>query len=194
MGLVAGPIICVVRSPGCQASIGEALVFRKNFTASFIRCFAARFKAVFDTTSGGRDIMESRELKRGSRRQEAASLITTCCPSWVDFMEKFHTDMIDNFSSCKSPHEILGVLSKTYYAQKNKIDPSKIVMVSIMPCTSKKYEIGRCDEMHASGYQDVDIVLTTRELAGMIKQAGIDFINLPDSEPDSILGDYSGAA
>jgi len=78
--------------------------------------------------------------------------------------------------------------------RRTKLNPSKIVMVSIMPCTSKKYEIGRCDEMHASGYQDVDIVLTTRELAGMIKQAGIDFINLPDSEPDSILGDYSGAA
>ncbi|MFA5336616.1 MAG: [Fe-Fe] hydrogenase large subunit C-terminal domain-containing protein, partial [Candidatus Omnitrophota bacterium] len=120
-------------------------------------------------------------------------LITTCCPSWVDFMEKFHTDMIEHFSSCKSPHEILGVLSKTYYAQKNNIDPSKIVMVSIMPCTSKKYEITRSDEMHASGYQDVDIVLTTRELAGMIKQAGIDFTNLPDEESDTILGEYAGA-
>ena len=120
-------------------------------------------------------------------------LITTCCPSWVDFMEKFHTDMIDHFSSCKSPHEILGVLSKTYYAQKNNIDPSKIVMVSIMPCTAKKYEITRSDEMSASGYQDIDIVMTTRELALMIKQAGIDFMNLPDEESDTILGEYAGA-
>jgi len=101
--------------------------------------------------------------------------------------------MIEHFSSCKSPHEILGVLSKTYYAQKNNIDPSKIVMVSVMPCTAKKYEITRSDEMHASGYQDVDVVMTTRELAGMIKQAGIDFTNLPDEESDTILGEYAGA-
>ena len=120
-------------------------------------------------------------------------LITTCCPAWVDFMEKFHRDFIDNFSSCKSPHEIIGVLSKTYYAQKNKIDPSKIVMVSIMPCTAKKYEVYRSGEMFASGYQDIDVVLCTRELARMIKQAGVDFKQLPDEEADSILGEYAGA-
>jgi NADP-reducing hydrogenase subunit HndD len=101
--------------------------------------------------------------------------------------------MIDHFSSCKSPHEIIGVLSKTYYAQKNKIDPAKIVMVSVMPCTAKKYEVYRSGEMFASGYQDIDVVLCTRELARMIKQAGVDFKSLPDEEADSILGEYAGA-
>jgi len=120
-------------------------------------------------------------------------LITSCCPSWVDFMEKFHPDMVEHFSSCKSPHEILGVLSKTYYADKSKIDPKNIVMVSIMPCTAKKYEITRSNEMYASGNQDIDVVLSTRELARMIKQAGIDFESLPDEESDSILGEYAGA-
>ena len=108
-------------------------------------------------------------------------------------MEKFHRDMIEHFSSCKSPHEIIGVLAKTYYAQKNHIDPSKIVMVSIMPCTAKKYEIYRSGEMFASGYQDIDVVLCTREMARMIKQAGLDFKNLPDEEADCILGEYAGA-
>ena len=108
-------------------------------------------------------------------------------------MEKFHPDMIGHFSSCKSPHEIVGVLSKTYYANKIKVDPKKIYVVSIMPCTAKKQEILRSEEMFASGMQDVDIALTTRELARMIKQAGVDFVNLPDEEPDHILGDYTGA-
>jgi NADH-quinone oxidoreductase subunit G len=108
-------------------------------------------------------------------------------------MEKFHHDMIPHFSSAKSPHEMMGVLVKTYYAEKNKIDPAKLKVISIMPCTAKKFEISRSNEMSASGHQDVDVVLTTRELARMIKQAGIDFVNLPEEECDHILGDYSGA-
>ncbi|MDD5424643.1 MAG: [FeFe] hydrogenase, group A, partial [Candidatus Omnitrophica bacterium] len=190
---------CVVQiAPAVRASIGEAFGYPgKNFTGKLYALLRRLgFKAVFDTNfAADVTIMEeASELEqRLIKGTKPLPLITTCCPSWVDFMEKFHTDMIEHFSSCKSPHEILGVLSKTYYAQKNNIDPSKIVMVSVMPCTSKKYEITRSDEMHASGFQDVDIVLTTRELAGMIKQAGIDFTNLPDEESDTILGEYAGA-
>jgi NADH-quinone oxidoreductase subunit G len=88
---------------------------------------------------------------------------------------------------------MLGVMAKTYYAEKMGIDPAKIYMVSIMPCTAKKYEITRSNNMFASGYQDIDVVLTTREAARMFKSAGIDFVNLPEEEPDSILGEYSGA-
>jgi NADH-quinone oxidoreductase subunit G len=132
-------------------------------------------------------------VKRFVQKKGPLPLITTCCPAWVDFMEKFHTDMIPHFSSCKSPHQITGVLAKTYYAAKQKVDPARIIMVSVMPCTAKKYEITREDEMFASGFQDVDIVLTAREFARMIKQAGIDFQELPDDKPDHILGDYSGA-
>ena len=102
-------------------------------------------------------------------------LITSCCPAWTDYMEKFAPDFIDSFSSAKSPHAMVGAMSKTYYAEKMGIDPSKIFMVSIMPCTAKKYEITRTDEMYASGHQDIDVSLTTREFSRMIKAAGIDF-------------------
>ncbi|HRZ66902.1 MAG TPA: NADH-dependent [FeFe] hydrogenase, group A6 [Candidatus Omnitrophota bacterium] len=190
---------CVVQiAPAVRASIGEAFGYPgKNFTGKLYALLRRLgFKAVFDTNFAA-DVTIMEEASEFEQRlvkgTKPLPLITTCCPSWVDFMEKFHTDMIEHFSSCKSPHEILGVLSKTYYAQKNNIDPSKIVMVSVMPCTAKKYEITRSDEMHASGYQDVDVVMTTRELAGMIKQAGIDFTNLPDEESDTILGEYAGA-
>jgi len=131
-------------------------------------------------------------VERFAHKKGPLPLITTCCPSWVDFMEKFQTDMIEHFSSAKSPQEMLSALAKTYYAEKNNIDPAKIFMVSIMPCTAKKYEISRSAEMFASGYQDTDVVVTTRELIRMIKQAGVDFVNLPDEEPDHIMGDYTG--
>ena len=108
-------------------------------------------------------------------------------------MEKFDPDMIEHFSSCKSPHEIVGALAKTYYADKVGVAAEKMRVVSVMPCTAKKFEIARSEEMSSSGFQDVDISLTTRELARMIKQAGIDFINLPDEEADSPLGSYTGA-
>ena len=100
---------------------------------------------------------------------------------------------MDNFSTAKSPQQMLGVLAKTYYAEKMGVDPAKIFMVSVMPCTAKKYEISRSETMFASGYQDIDVVLTTRELARMFKSAGIDFPNLEPEEADSILGEYTGA-
>ncbi|MDD2703632.1 MAG: NADH-dependent [FeFe] hydrogenase, group A6 [Candidatus Omnitrophica bacterium] len=190
---------CVVQiAPAVRASIGEAFGHAgKNLTKKLYALLRRLgFKAVFDTNFAA-DVTIMEEASELEQRlltgKRPLPLITTCCPSWVDFMEKFHTDMIDHFSSCKSPHEILGVLSKTYYAQKMGIDPAKIYMVSIMPCTSKKYEITRSDEMSASGYQDIDVALATRELARMIQQAGIDFMNLPDEEADSILGEYAGA-
>ena len=191
---------CVVQiAPAVRVAIGEAFGFPygTNLTEKLYALLRRLgFKAVFDTSFGADvTVMEeaSEFVKRFKEQSGPLPLITTCCPSWVDFMEKFYTDMIEHFSSAKSPHEMLGVLSKTYYAEKNNIPPEKIFMVSIMPCTSKKYEITRSDEMFASGYPDIDVVLTTRELARMIKQAGIDFNNLPDEEPDHILGDYTGA-
>jgi NADH-quinone oxidoreductase subunit G len=154
------------------------------------------FDAVFDTNFGADVTIMEEASEFAARLREGAGplpLITTCCPSWVDFMEKFHDDMIPHFSSCKSPHAIVGTLAKTYYADTMGIDPTSIRMVSIMPCTSKKYEIGRSDEMYASGRQDVDVSITTRELSRMIRQAGVDLGNLPDQKADSPLGDYSGA-
>ncbi len=190
---------CVVQiAPAVRVSIGEAFGHvGKNYTKKLYALLRRLgFKAVFDTSFAA-DVTIMEEASEFEERllqgKRPLPLITTCCPSWVDFMEKFHGDMIEHFSSCKSPHEILGVLSKTYYAEKNKIDPAKIFMVSIMPCTSKKYEITRNEEMSASGFQDIDVVLSTRELVRMIKQAGIDFESLPDEESDSILGEYAGA-
>ncbi len=191
---------CVVQiAPAVRVAIGEAFgyPYGANLTGKLYALLRRLgFKAVFDTSFGA-DVTVMEEatefVHRFTQKTGPLPLITTCCPSWVDFMEKFYPDMIEHFSSAKSPHEMLGVLAKTYYAEKQGIDPAKMVMVSIMPCTSKKYEITRSEEMFASGYQDIDVVLTTRELARMIKQAGIDFNNLPDEEPDHILGDYTGA-
>ncbi|MBM3243245.1 MAG: 2Fe-2S iron-sulfur cluster binding domain-containing protein [Candidatus Omnitrophica bacterium] len=191
---------CVVQiAPAVRVAIGEAFNFKEgeNLTGKLYAALRRLgFEAVFDTSFGA-DVTVMEEatefVERFVHHKGKLPLITTCCPSWVDFMEKFYPDMIEHFSSTKSPHEIVGVLSKTYYAQKNKINPGSIYVVSIMPCTSKKYEITRSSEMFASTFQDVDVSLTTREIARMIKQAGIDFVNLPEEEPDHILGDYTGA-
>jgi NADP-reducing hydrogenase subunit HndD len=191
---------CVAQiAPAVRVAIGEAFGYKEgtNLTGKLYAALRRLgFDAIFDTSFGADlTVMEeaSEFINRFVHKKGPLPLITTCCPSWVDFMEKFYPCMIEHFSSAKSPHEMVGVLSKTYYAAKNKIDPSKIYMVSIMPCTSKKYEIARSGEMFSSGQQDVDVSITTRELARMIKQAGIDFNNLPDEEPDHMLGDYTGA-
>ncbi len=191
--------IVVQIAPAVRVAIGEEFGYEPgaNLTKKLYALLRRLgFKVVFDTNfAADVTIMEeaSEFIERFAHKKGELPLITSCCPSWVDFMEKFHSDMIPSFSSAKSPHEIMGVLAKTYYAEQKGIDPSKIIMVSVMPCTSKKYEITRADEMFASGFQDVDAVITTRELARMVKQAGVDFKDLPDEDPDHILGDYSGA-
>ncbi len=119
-------------------------------------------------------------------------MFTSCSPGWIKFIEHKYPEFLPNLSTCKSPQQMFGALAKTFYAQKRKLDPAKIVSVSIMPCTAKKYEADR-PEMRASGYKDVDFVLTTRELAIMIKQAGIDFRALEPSHYDSVMGESTGA-
>jgi NADH-quinone oxidoreductase subunit G len=191
---------CIVQiAPAVRVAIGEAFGFPigENFTGKLYAALRRMgFKGVFDTNFGAdvTIVEEANEfVERFVHKPQELPLITSCCPAWVDFMEKFHHDMVDHFSSCKSPQQIVGVLAKTYFAKKRRIDASSMYVVSVMPCTAKKYEITRTEDMHASGHQDVDVSITTRELARMIKQAGIDFANLPDEEPDHILGDYSGA-
>ncbi len=191
---------CVAQiAPAVRVAIGEAFGYppgvnlTKKLTAALKRL---GFKAVFDTCLGADiTIMEeaSEFLRRVGDPKATLPLITSCCPAWVDYMEKYYPDMIAHFSSCKSPHEIIGVIAKTYYAQKKAIDPAKIRVISIMPCTAKKYEISRTDEMSASGHQDIDVSLTTRELARMIKQTGIEFAKLPDDELTDMMEEYSGA-
>ncbi|MFO7934839.1 MAG: NADH-dependent [FeFe] hydrogenase, group A6 [Bacteroidales bacterium] len=120
-------------------------------------------------------------------------MTTSCSPGWVKFIEHTFPEYLDNVSTCKSPQQMFGALAKTYYSKVRDLDPKNVVSVSIMPCTAKKYEANR-PEMRSSGYKDVDIVLTTRELARMIRQAGVDFNKLKDDTYDSIMGVSSGAA
>jgi iron-only hydrogenase group A len=120
-------------------------------------------------------------------------MFTSCSPGWIKFMEYYHPDMLANLSTCKSPQQMFGAVAKTYYANKLGKRPEQIVVVSIMPCTAKKFECQR-PEMDTSGTRDVDIVLTTRELGKMIRSAGIDFASLPDEEMDAPLGMSTGAA
>ena len=127
-------------------------------------------------------------LKEGGK----LPLITSCSPGWIKFCEHYYPDLIDNLSSCKSPQQMFGALVKTYYAEKAGIDPKDIFVVSIMPCTAKKFEVTR-DHQNAAGVPDVDVSLTTRELASMIRRAGIEFTQLEDEVADPVFGVASGA-
>ena len=152
------------------------------------------FDKVFDTdTAADLTIMEEgTELINRIKNGGKLPLITSCSPGWIKFCEHQYPEFLENLSSCKSPHEMFGAVLKSYYAEKEGIDPSKVFVVSIMPCTAKKFEAAR-PELAATGYPDVDAVLTTRELARMIKEAGIDFKNLPERQFDDPMGEASGA-
>ncbi len=191
---------CTVQiAPSVRVALGEEFGYPPgtNLTKKIYSVLRRLgFKAVFDTNfSADLTIMEEANefVQRLTKNKGPLPLITSCCPAWTDYMEKYHHDFVDNFSTAKSPQQMLGVMAKTYYSEQVGIDPATHYQVSIMPCTAKKYELERTDEMFASGYKDVDVALTTREFARMIKQSGIDFASIPDGEPDSILGAYSGA-
>jgi NADH-quinone oxidoreductase subunit G len=192
---------CVVQiAPAVRVALGEDFGYEPG-TLLTGKIYAALrrlgFNAVFDTNFGADlTIMEegSEFIERFVNGKGELPLITSCCPSWTDYMEKFAPDFIPNFSTAKSPQAMVGALAKTYYAKRLGLDPRDLFVVSIMPCTAKKFEIRRSEEMSSSGQQDIDYSLTTRELCRMIKSAGIDFPNLPDDERvDSVLGDYTGA-
>lgn len=136
---------------------------------------------------------EGNELLKRLTSGGTLPMFTSCSPGWINFCETFYPDLLDNLSTCKSPQQMFGSLVKTYWAEKMGVDPSKIYSVSIMPCTAKKYEAAR-PEMNASGYRDVDLVLTTREIGRLFMMSGIDFSKLPASQFDSWMGQYTGAA
>ena len=152
------------------------------------------FDRVFDTNFSAdlTIVEEANELIERVSNGGVLPLITSCSPGWVKFCEHYYPDLLPNVSSCKSPQQMFGAVVKTYYAEKMNIPVDKIVSVSIMPCTAKKFECDRYDQA-AAGVQDVDFALTTRELSRMIKEAGIDFLDLEDQPYDSPLGDYTGA-
>lgn len=135
---------------------------------------------------------EGTELLNRMKNGGVLPMITSCSPGWIKYCEYFYPDFIPNLSTCKSPNQMQGAVTKTYFAKQNDLDPRDIYVVSVMPCTAKKFEIAR-PEFGRDGYRDVDANLTTRELARMIRQAGLDFVHLPDEEFDDMLGESSGA-
>lgn len=152
------------------------------------------FDGVYDTDIAAdlTIIEEANELVERIQNGGKLPMITSCSPGWIKFCEFNFPDLLDNLSTCKSPQQMFGALAKTWYAQKMNLDPKDIFVVSVMPCTAKKFEIGRDDE-DAAGVPDVDVVITTRELARMIKRAGINFNGLADEKFDLPLGSSTGA-
>jgi NADP-reducing hydrogenase subunit HndD len=159
------------------------------------------FDAVFDTNftadltilEEGTELLTRLKNALVDKKPVALPMFTSCSPGWIRYAEHFWPDMLPNISTCKSPQQMFGAVAKTYFAEKIGKKPEDMFVVSVMPCTAKKYESQR-PEMYSSGVRDVDVVLTTRELGRMIKQAGLDFTALPDGQMDSILGASSGAA
>ena len=196
--------VVVQTAPAVRIALGEDLGYDpgERVTGKMVNALKQLgFDSVLDTDfTADLTIMEEgtellTRLKKAlvdKDKKISLPMFTSCSPGWIKFIEHKYPEFLPNLSTCKSPQQMFGALAKTFYAQKRNIDPSKVVSVSIMPCTAKKFEADR-PEMRASGYKDVDFVLTTRELAVMIKQAGIDFRNLSEAKYDSIMGDSTGA-
>ena len=190
--------VVVQTAPAVRAALGEEFGLPIGTDVEGKMAAALRrlgFDKVFDTNfSADLTIMEeAHEFLDRVQNGGTLPLITSCSPGWIKYCEHYFPDMTENLSSCKSPQQMFGAVTKTYYAEKTGIDPKDIVCVSVMPCTAKKFEIGR-DDQNAGGVPDVDIAITTRELARLIKRAGLDFVNLPEEGFDDPLGESTGAA
>jgi iron-only hydrogenase group A len=196
--------VVVQTAPAIRAALGECfdyepgtLVTGKMVSAlrllGFDRVFDTNFTADLTIMEEGTELLTRLKLALVDKQQVALPQFTSCSPGWINYAEYFYPEILDNISTCKSPQQMFGAVAKTYYAKKAGVDPKDIVVVSVMPCTAKKFECQR-PEMNDSGYQDVDYVLTTRELARMIKQSGIEFRNLEEGVMDSPMGSGSGAA
>lgn len=190
--------VVVNMAPSVRVAVGEGFGLPEGTVTTGKIYTALRqlgFDKVFDTNfAADLTIMEEgNELVKRLTTGGTLPMVTSCCPAWIDYMEKYYPDLIASFSSAKSPMQMQGAVTKTYWAMKAGIDPSKIVNVAVMPCTAKKYEIGRDENMSSSGFQDTDISITTRELIRMIKAKGIDFAHLPESKADDPIGEYTGA-
>ncbi len=196
--------VVVQTAPAIRAALGEEFGLEPGSRVTGQMVAALRrlgFDAIFDTNfTADLTIMEEgnellTRLKKALVNKEdvALPMFTSCSPGWINFAEFYYPQFLPNISTCKSPQQMFGAVAKSYYAQKIGVEPKNMVVVSVMPCTAKKFECQR-PEMTASGVQDVDYVLTTRELARMIKEAGLDFNSLPDEQMDAPLGLSSGAA
>ncbi|CCX60440.1 putative uncharacterized protein [Blautia hydrogenotrophica CAG:147] len=189
--------VVVQTAPSVRAALGEEFGYPIGTDVEGKMAAALRrmgFDKVFDTDfSADLTIMEeAHEFLNRVQNGGVLPLITSCSPGWVKYCEHYFPDLLDHLSSCKSPQQMFGAVTKTYFAEKMGLDPEKIVCVSVMPCTAKKFEIGRPDQS-AAGVPDVDIAITTRELARLIKRCGINFVNLPEETFDDPLGESTGA-
>ncbi|MBN1399023.1 MAG: iron hydrogenase small subunit [Bacteroidetes bacterium] len=205
-------VVIVQTAPAIRVGIGEAMGMEDGVLVTGQMVAGLRrlgFNKVFDTQfAADLTIMEEgHELVNRIKNKGTLPMITSCSPGWIKFAEHFFPDLLGHLSTCKSPQQMFGAVAKTYYAAKAEIDPRKIVVVSIMPCTAKKYEAKRPEMMNAfehwkdkkgwsdnDAFYDVDYVLTTRELARMFKESGIQFSALPSEEFDNPLGESTGAA
>lgn len=190
--------VVVQTAPSIRATLGECfdMPIGTNVEGKMVAALRRLgFDKVFDTDFGAdlTIVEEANELVERVKNGGVLPMITSCSPGWVKFCEFYYPDMLEHLSSCKSPQQMAGAVIKTYWAEKEGIDAKDIVSVSVMPCTAKKFEIGR-DDQSAAGVPDVDIAITTRELARMIERAGLNFTTLPDEEFDSPLGEDTGAA
>ena len=190
--------VVVQTAPSVRAGLGEEFGYPMGTDVEGKMAAALRrigFDKVFDTDwAADLTIMEeATELLQRIQNGGVLPLITSCSPGWIKYCEHYFPDMTENLSSCKSPQQMFGAMLKTYFAEKEGIDPAKIVSVSVMPCTAKKFEIGREDQS-AAGVLDVDIAITTRELARLIRRCGISFTDLPDEKFDDPMGESTGAA
>ena len=196
--MAAGKHVIVQTAPAVRAALGEEFGMKIGTPVTGKMVAALRrlgFAKVYDTNfAADLTIMEeATELLGRVKNGGKLPMITSCSPGWVNYAEYYYGDLLDHLSSCKSPHEMMGAVIKSYYAEKNGLDPKDIFVVSIMPCTAKKYEKERPQLQH-DGIKDVDAVLTTRELGDLIKRSGINFGKLPDEDFDAdLLGDYTGA-
>jgi len=190
--------VFVFTAPAIRVTLGEEFdmplgsIVTGKLAAALKRM---NFDGVYDMTlTADLTIMEeAHEFLERVKSGGKLPLITSCSPGWVKFCEHYFPELVDNMSSCKSPQQMFGAILKSYFAKKNDLDPKDVFVVSIIPCTAKKFELER-DGQSAAGVPDVDAALTTRELARMIKADGIDFANLSDEEFDSPFGTGSGAA
>ena len=192
-----GTFVVVQTAPAVRVALGEefGMPIGTNVAGKMITALKSiGFDRVFDTNTGADlTIMEeANEFIERIQNDGVLPMITSCSPGWVRFAEKNFPENLDHLSSCKSPHQMFGAIIKSYFADKYNIDREKICVVSVMPCIAKKYECSR-DEMEVDGVRDVDYVITTRELARMIKQANIDFCELEDGKFDEPMGEASGA-
>ena len=194
----AGKYLVVQTAPAVRAALGEEFGMKIGTPVTGKMVAALKrlgFDKVYDTNfAADLTIMEeATELLSRIKNNGVLPMITSCSPGWVNYAEYYYGDLLDHLSTCKSPHQMQGAIIKSYFAEKKGIDPKDIFVVSIMPCTAKKYEKSR-SEMEVDGLRDVDAVLTTRELGKLIKRSGINFTKLPDEEFDQdIMGEYTGA-